>query len=957
MRFPHEFPFTHFLTIKIRIMKLLNSLVLIILFSSLILFYNSISFAGDIVSDSLALVALYDSTNGDSWDNSTGWKTAALDTWYGIEINNGRVENIYLQGNNLVGNIPPAIGDLDSLKRLYFNGNSSLTDSLPSELGNLSKLERLYIYSCNLTGSIPPELGNMTNITEIALDRNSLTDSIPSTLGNLSNLTYLSLDQNNLSESIPSEIGNISNLQYLLLNDNNLIGEIPTSLGNLSNLLILRLLNNQLIGSIPTQLGDLSQLEYLQLSNNQLTGGIPVELANLSNLESINLSYNPIGGTIPPELGTMSNLQYLYAANCQLTGTIPGELADLDNLLVMDFGINQLSDNLPIQIADMTNLQTLNFYYNQLSGEIPPDLGNMTSLEQLSLGSNDFSGNIPPSLGNLSNLIYLELYGNELTGTIPPELGNLTNLLSFVISENQLSGSIPPELGNLSNLSRFYVQNNELTGAVPEELTDLTNLSRIHIRYNDLEDLPDFSGLTLLEEFHVEENKFTFGDLEPNIALLDSYSPQDSIGISDTIYFAIEDTLQLEIQTDGLYNNYQWTHNGGGITDNDLYNGTNDSVLFIRNPSATDAGAYSCDVTNDVVTGLTLISNPVYLLPTVKVTSLPEDMQCVNSTIEIGYKSIEVSPGNVFTLVLSDSLGSFDTPVVLASIATTDSIGMITVDIPGDLSTSDQYRVRINASNPSITGIPSESTLQILNRTLSNPVITPSGDVGICGDESIVLSTEPLVFLHYIWYQNDEVIEGATSYSITVNEDGTYYVRIYDACTIDSLSSNTVTVTVNPLPEVYLSLEGTLLTATYDQDYSYTWYKDGVDLMLDESTYEYVATENGEYLVDVIDENGCNARSNSQIVNSITSIDNIISSMQIFPNPTDGKVYITLTKNIAVKRITVTHLSGKVVYDNKNTIEKKGDQFELDLSNQNPGFYIVSIKTNEGSAYFKLLRN
>ena len=317
---------------------------------------------------------------------------------------------------------------------------------------------------------------------------------------------------------------------------------------------------------------------------------------------------------------------------------------------------------------------------------------------------------------------------------------------------------------------------------------------------------------------------------------------------------------------------------------------------------------------------------------------------------------MEASPGNIFTAELSDSLGGFDDPVILGSITSTDSIGTIPGYIPDTISTGNKYRVRITASNLPLTGIPGTDTLQILNQTLPDPVITPSVDPDLCDGEIVGISTESLLYLQYVWYRNDEVLEGDTTNSIVVNEEGTYYVRIFNACSIDSLASNTIDVIVNPLPEIHLSLEGTLLTATYDPDYRYTWYKDGVDIMLDESTWEYTATENGEYLVEVTDENGCFGTSNGQIITDITGIDNILSNIALYPNPTNDKLYIIVHGDINIERIAVTDLSGNTIIEDEYTYRNPGDLIEIDLSVQNPGFYIANIETSEGIVYFKLMK-
>ena len=62
--------------------------------------------AGDRLTDSLALVALYDSTDGHHWSSNSGWKTDGLDDWYGVTLKNDRVDEISLSNNNLTGPIP-----------------------------------------------------------------------------------------------------------------------------------------------------------------------------------------------------------------------------------------------------------------------------------------------------------------------------------------------------------------------------------------------------------------------------------------------------------------------------------------------------------------------------------------------------------------------------------------------------------------------------------------------------------------------------------------------------------------------------------------------------------------------------------------------------------------------------------------------------------------------------------
>src|SRR3954469_9100841 len=134
------------------------------------------------VQDSLALVDLYNSTDGPHWKNQTNWLTSSpLEKWHGITVTNERVAQISLRYNNLAGNIPSTIG-------------------------------------------------NLVNLTDFRLDHNELKGAIPSSFGNLVNLTILELGDNQLSGNIPASLGNLVNLLSFHLNNNQLSGSIPSSI-------------------------------------------------------------------------------------------------------------------------------------------------------------------------------------------------------------------------------------------------------------------------------------------------------------------------------------------------------------------------------------------------------------------------------------------------------------------------------------------------------------------------------------------------------------------------------------------------------------------------------------------------------------------------------------------------------------------------------------------------------
>ena len=120
--------------------------------------------------DCAALMALYEATDGDNWEDNANWLSdVPLDEWFGVSTDDdGRVTSLELDGNGLSG-------------------------GLPSELGNLTNLRELDLYDNELSGGLPSELSNLTNLESLYLDRNQLSGPLPLSLVNLAYLKWLNL--------------------------------------------------------------------------------------------------------------------------------------------------------------------------------------------------------------------------------------------------------------------------------------------------------------------------------------------------------------------------------------------------------------------------------------------------------------------------------------------------------------------------------------------------------------------------------------------------------------------------------------------------------------------------------------------------------------------------------------------------------------------------------------------
>ena len=142
-------------------------------------------------SDSLALVALYNSTNGPNWNDKTNWLSQRpVGEWHGITVENGRVLLLLLGKNGLSGVLPEQLGDLDGLVDLSLSKNK-ITGPIPGTIGNLTLLAYLHLHENELSGSIPAQMGGLQSVRYIYLNDNLLTGPIPPQLGTLGQLSGL----------------------------------------------------------------------------------------------------------------------------------------------------------------------------------------------------------------------------------------------------------------------------------------------------------------------------------------------------------------------------------------------------------------------------------------------------------------------------------------------------------------------------------------------------------------------------------------------------------------------------------------------------------------------------------------------------------------------------------------------------------------------------------------------
>lgn len=449
----------------------------------------------------------------------------------------------------------------------------------------------------------------------------------------------------------------------------------------------------------------------------------------------------------------------------------------------IDMPFNNLIGTIPPEIINLTELKHLILHDNQLTGNIPSFLGGLSNLETLTIQWNNFTGSIPPELGNLSQIKTFDICCNALTGSVPKQLGNLLNAEIFKIQLNQLSGSVPLELGSLTNLKWFDIGFNDLSGTV----ADYPSIEQVYISGNNFSQIPVFSSLAIFE-LHVEENYLTFEDLEPNILKSGfAYSPQAKLA-GGTFSVSVGSTLAIPFTTGGTQNVYQWYKDGSPIV------GATNQQYAKANAQLTDAGSYTVQVTNTLVTGLTLISDPFI----VTITACPSpplvtaNSGCTGSAINLSasggtagqYRWYTVATGG--THDASQTNSTFATPALTA----TTSYWVAIND-----GTCESSRTEVIAT---VLPLPTAPVIQSVNPVCAGSDITLTATGGTDGE--------------YRWYDGAAIISGEVNNTLVVTN--LTFAKPFSAAITDGTCESNKTSVIAPIKSCTApSVESTVATA------------------------------------------------------------------------------------------------------------------------------------------------
>jgi hypothetical protein len=152
-------------------------------------------------------------------------------------------------------------------------------------------------------------------------------------------------------------------------------------------------------------------------------------------------------------------------------------------------------------------------------------------------------------------------------------------------------------------------------------------------------------------------------------------------------------------------------------------------------------------------------------------------------------------------------------------------------------------------------------------------------------------------------------------------------------------------VYVLPTQAVHLSFDGFNLMADNYNAVLYVWYHEG-EIVDSTTSYTYMPAASGNYFTEVTQENGCVILSDTLYV-SLTGIgDRTMAGLQLYPNPSRGRVTLLFPQPVHDLHISIINLTGEKVFEmTPATLETT--ETVLDLEDLRDGVYLLRIESDD----------
>ncbi|GCC52765.1 hypothetical protein SanaruYs_30040 [Chryseotalea sanaruensis] len=483
---------------------------------------------------------------------------------------------------------------------------------------------------------------------------------------------------------------------------------------------------------------------------------------------------------------------------------------------------------------------------------------------------------------------------------------------------NWLSGDVSTWFGiTVTNdkITAINLPENNLTGSIPADALILDDLLTINLAGNNLQAIPDLSILTDITVADVSRNNLDFGSLEYNVDVpgINYADQKDIIAFPDSILVAAGDDYILETTIGGTVNNYQWKLNEVNITD------ALRDTLFIESIGRNNMGAYTVELTNSIVTGLTLKTVPVNVLATADLSGsllMSASVPATAGTLRL----LRVTASNGYDTISTIGVNGDGTYLF-------DNVVLDDYQIVGFADTLVVGQERALPTYYSSTIFWEEADTLFIENSISELDIL-----------SQLEPTEPLV--------EDGIIKGIVQEDDGTGERTEKTSRIKGAGVTARRSQGTgrgkeifvLVAYVFTNDEGEFDISG-LPTGIYRINIQYPGFP------MDETSFVDIPI--GTNVLDEVVEVEATVAEGKISVRQliITSLEGTEYKAEVYPNPASTALYINFEKSSTNRKIELTDMAGAIL--NKQSANTQTTQF--DVSSLQTGIYLLKIKDKDNT--------
>lgn len=258
--------------------------------------------------------------------------------------------------------------------------------------------------------------------------------------------------------------------------------------------------------------------------------------------------------------------------------------------------------------------------------------------------------------------------------------------------------------------------------------------------------------------------------------------------------------------------------------------------------------------------------------------------------------------------------------------------------------------IALNSATYAVTGTSAAGCTNsdtVVVTVIPVPTVDAGANITQCGDQNVTLNGSGA--LVYTW--NNGVTDG-------VAFNSPFGTTAYIVTGVDgSGCSNTdiVLVTINTIPVATITQVDALTLSASPASESYQWVDCATNTPLfGENNAVFNASVNGSYSVIVTSSEGCSDTSACVVIDevSLNSISSENKEITLAPNPTNGDVFVSFNslENVG---ISIFDAQGKLV----KTFNNVSSGINLELSNVEPGVYMIHISSNGSNFIERVVKN